>query len=160
MRYAALCLLAATLSAGAAEKKVHIVYMGGNDCPPCRAWRVAELPKLEKMESFQRVKFTYVEKLIASPVPPSLFMPSDVKPYKDQLDAASGGAIGSPQTAILVDGRVYDYYFGTRDAAQIDSMIKAIEQGKGYPFDRCVKRDRQKKCDSPITATRPTSTTR
>jgi hypothetical protein len=134
------------LSAIAAEKNIHIVYMGGKDCPPCRAWRATELPKLQKMAAFQRVRFTYVEKLIKSPVPPSLFLPSEVVPYKDQLDTASNGIIGSPQTAVMVDGKVYDYFWGVRNASDFEGMIKAINEGKPYPFNRCVKRKSQSEC--------------
>ena len=150
MHRQALVSMAATLffaaAAPAADKAVHIVYMGGNDCPPCRAWRANELPKLEKMESFKRAKFTYVDKLIGSSVPPWIFLPSDVKPYKDKLDAAANGVIGSPQAALIVDGQVYDYWFGTRTAAQYDAMLRAIYEGRKYPFDRCLRRQSQEKC--------------
>ena len=142
-------LAAASLAACAAlaePPKVHIIYMGGNDCPPCRAWRAQELPKLEKTEAFKRVKFSYVEKLIRSGVPPSIFLSSDVKPYKDQLDEASNGIVGSPQTAILVDGKVYDYYFGVRKAKDMERMLNAIHDGKAYPFARCLKRETQTRC--------------
>lgn len=132
--------------ATAAERKVHIVYMGGNDCPPCRAWRATELPKLQKMQAFQRAQFSHVEKLIKASVPPSFFLPSEVRPYKDQLDAASNGIIGSPQTAVIVDGKVFDYYHGTRTAAQIEEMLVAIYEGRDYPFTRCVKRESMTKC--------------
>ncbi len=138
-------LVACPLAAGA-DHRIHIVYMGGNDCPPCRAWRATELPKLEKMEVFKRGQFTYVEKLIKSGVPPSLFIPAEVRPYKDQLDEASNAMIGAPQTAIFVDGKVYDYYWGTRTAADIERMLNAIYDGKPYPFDRCVRRETQTKC--------------
>ena len=140
----ALCALSSGLAA--AEPKVHIIYMGGNDCPPCRAWRATELPKLKEMESFRRARFSYVEKLIGSPVPPSIFMPSEVKPYKDQLDSASNRIIGSPQTAVIVDGKVYDYWHGTRTAADFDRLLRAIYDGKEYPFPRCLKRETASKC--------------
>jgi hypothetical protein len=139
-------LVVATSILAAGPKKIHIVYMGGNDCPPCRAWRANELPKLQQIESFKRTRFSYVEKLIHSGVPPSLFLPSEVKPYKDKLDAASNGLVGSPQVAILVDGEIYDYYFGTRTAADMDRMLRAIYGGKPYPFKRCLKRKTQETC--------------
>jgi hypothetical protein len=139
-------LVICPLIAVAADYKVHIVYMGGNDCPPCRAWRATELPKLEKTEAFKRAQFTHVEKLIKSSVPPAFFLPAEVRPYKDQLDEASSGMIGSPQTAILVDGKVYDYYWGTRTAPEVERMLNSIYDGKPYPFERCVKRESQTKC--------------
>jgi len=143
-------LLAATFAAlafpAAADHKIHMIYMGGNDCPPCRAWRATELPKLKEMEAFKRTQFVYVEKLIGSTVPPSLFLPSEARPYKDILDAAANGLIGSPQTAIIVDGKLYDYYYGSRAAADIERMLKAIYDGKPYPFPRCLKRESASKC--------------
>ena len=150
VRTLAIFAFAAAAGLAMAQQKpppaVHLIWMGGNDCPPCKAWRMTELPKLEKSAEFQAVKFTYVEKLIGSPVPPSIFMPSEVKPYKDQLDEASGGVSGSPQCAVIVDGKVYDYWHGIRNAGQIEKMLVAIRTGKGYPFKRCVKYDRKRVC--------------
>jgi hypothetical protein len=118
---------------------VHIVYMGGNDCPPCVAWRRTELPKLEKSAEFASVKFSYVTKVIASSVPPGFFLPGDVKPYKDKLDDASSGRVGSPQVAILVNGEVFDYFLASRSAEEYERMLAAVRTGTTYPFDRCVK---------------------
>jgi hypothetical protein len=127
--------------------RIHIVYMGGDDCPPCAVWRKTELPKLEKSELFRSAKFTYVSKLIRSQVPPSLFLPLDVRPYKDKLDLASGGAIGSPQTAIIVNDEVFDYYFGSRSAASILKMLEAIATGSEYPFERCLRITKTRTCE-------------
>lgn len=126
---------------------IHIVYMGANDCPPCAAWRSSELPKLEQSPEFSAIKFSYVIKLIDSPVPPR-FLPAEVKPYKDKLDAASSGRHGSPQIAVLVNEEVFDYIQGTRSAAEIERMIFAIRTGEQYPFERCVKASKKwMKCD-------------
>ena len=122
------------------KPKVHLIYMGGNDCPPCVAWRQFELPKLQKTLSFQAIEFDYVTKLIRSPVPASFFLPQAVKPYKDLLDTASGRAGGSPQFALLVDGRIHDYYFGTRDANVTEQMLQAALTGSPYPVPkRCLQ---------------------
>lgn len=119
--------------------EIHMVYMGGNDCPPCVAWRRFDLPQLEKSPRFQSIKFSHVQKVVRSAVPPMFFLPDDVKPLKEVLDAANGGSSGSAQVAILVNGAVYDYYFGTRDAASIEKMITSIQDGTPYPFARCIK---------------------
>jgi len=118
---------------------IHVVYMGGDDCPPCKAWRQSELPKLEKTEAFKSIRFSYVLKSIRSAVPARFFLPAEVKPYKEQLDAASAGRTGSPHFALIVNGAVYDYYFGTRSAASVEEMILAVQNGDPYPFDRCLK---------------------
>lgn len=130
--------------ASRAASSIHIVYMGGNDCPPCVAWRAFELPKLRKTAEFQdpRVRFTHVEKVISSPVPPAFFLPADVKPYKSVLDAAGNGGPGSAQVAILVDGKVHDYFFGTRTADEYQAMLRSVLTGTPYPTERCVQMSR------------------
>jgi hypothetical protein len=122
---------------------VHIIWMGGSDCPPCVAWRQFELPKLQRSPEFAAVRFSYVVKTIGSSVPASFFLPAEVKPYKDQLDEASAGRHGSPQAAILVNGKVYDYFHGVRSAEDFERMLVAIRTGNEYPFTRCLKVSRQ-----------------
>jgi hypothetical protein len=118
---------------------VHFIWMGGNDCPPCVAWRAEQLPKLEKTAVFKTVLFSYVPKSIKSPVPPRFFLPEAVKPYKEKLDAASAGRVGSPQVAVLVDGQLFDYFFGVRSAEDIEEMLLAARDGGRYPFPRCLR---------------------
>jgi len=128
------------------DHRILIVYMGGNDCPPCVHWRANDLPRLKTTEAFRSVTFTYVQKTIQSPVPPAMFLPAEAKPYKDQLDAAGGGRGGSAQVAIVVDGEVFDYYFGARSAEEVEQMILSIRNGTKYPFERCLRRDASKGC--------------
>jgi hypothetical protein len=118
---------------------VHFIWMGGNDCPPCVAWRAEQLPKLEKTAVFRTVLFSYAPKSIKSTVPPRLFLPEAVKPYKEKLDAASAGRSGSPQAALLVDGQVFDYFFGARSAEDLEEMLLAARDGGKYPFPRCLR---------------------
>ena len=132
----------------AATPAIHLVWMGGNDCPPCVAWRKDELPKLQNSEAFKGVTFSYVTKVIRSPVPSSFFLPSEVKPFKEKLDYASSGRSGSPQTALIVNGEIYDYFSGVRDAAQIQTMLDAVRNDTKYPFLRCVKMSTERgKCE-------------
>ena len=126
--------------------KIHIVYMGGDDCPPCVAWRKTELPKLEKTEAFKSVQFSFVNKLIKSPVPSAFFLPQEVKPLKDKLQEASAGRSGSPHLALVVNGEVFDYYFGVRSADEVEQMILSVRDGKPYPFEHCVKIAGMGKC--------------
>jgi hypothetical protein len=121
------------------DVSIHLIHMGGNDCPPCRAWRALELPKLQSSKTFASIKFSYVTKTIGSPVPPAFFLPDEVKPLKAILDVAGGGSPGSPQVALVVNGKVFDYWWGTRSAEEIEKMILSV-QGKGeYPLTRCLR---------------------
>ena len=136
---AAASVAQATALAGLPAPKIQMIYMGGNDCPPCVAWRGLELPKLEKTAVFKSIQFLYVTKAVGSTVPSLMFLPADVKPYKEQLDVAGAGNGGSSQTAIMVNGEVFDYYFGTRSTSEIEERLLAIRAGGRYPFARCLE---------------------
>ncbi|MBC7720288.1 MAG: hypothetical protein H7Z77_10945 [Chitinophagaceae bacterium] len=134
-----ICCGAPVVSAQAPQPSVQLVWMGGNDCPPCVAWRKDELPKLQKSEEFKGITFSYVSKVIRSTVPASFFLPAEVKPYKDKLDYASSGRGGSPQAALIVNGEVFDYFHKTRTASEIEAMLNAVRNNTKYPFERCLK---------------------
>lgn len=121
------------------KPSIHLIVMGGDDCPPCRAWKLFELPKLQSTNAFRGIVFSYVHKWIRASIPPVEDLPSEVQPHKAQLDKASGGFWGSPQTALIVNGNVYDYYWGTRDAKTVTHMIQSIQTGAPYPFKACIK---------------------
>ena len=134
---ASLCHFAAMAQAAPDSPNIHMIYMGGSDCPPCVGWRTFELPKLKKTAVFTTIRFTMIEKTIQSPVPPTFFLPEDVKPYKRKLDEASSRLGGSSQIAIMVNGEVFDYYFGSeRSADDVERMLIAIKTGTKYPFER------------------------
>ena len=136
-------------AATAQRPTIHMVVMGGNDCPPCVAWRGLEFPKLQQMPVFQSIQYSYVTKAVQSPVPAMVFLPDEVKPYKEQLDEAGSRRTGSPQVAIIVNGKIYDYYFGTRTAQEIERMLLAIQGTGKYPFKRCLKVNLARHCEVP-----------
>jgi len=118
---------------------VHLIWMGGDDCPPCVVWRIEHLPKLQKTAVFKTVMFSYVPKSIRASVPARFYLPEAVKSYKEILDKASAGRIGSPQVAVLVNGQVFDYFFGARSAEDMEEMLLAARDGGKYPFPRCLR---------------------
>jgi len=126
--------------AGIDPRTVIFVHMGGNDCPPCVAWRANELPKLQASEQFRKIRFAYVVKTVKAPVPPAALLPPELRPFKNQLDVASGGRSGSPHQAFIVEGQIYDYWFGAKGADDIEAAVAAILEGTRYPHRRCLKR--------------------
>jgi hypothetical protein len=154
----AICAFAVAAPASIAQERrvlgkpraVHVVYMGGNDCPPCVAWRASELPKLEQTEIFRLVRFSMVTKTVRSPVPAAAFLPDEVKPYKARLDLASGGNIGSAQVAILVDGEVYDYSFAAPPAEDFEQRLIAAYWGLPDAIPRCLQRGPKWSCITPV----------
>ncbi len=136
--------------AAPAPLSIHVVYMGGNDCPGCVAWRATELPRLQASPVFKRIRFSMVTKLLRATVPPTFFLPDEVKPLKAMLDQANGGFGGSPQVAVVVNGELRDYYFGTRSAAQIERMVRSLERARPYPFTACMKLNKSGGCAEPV----------
>jgi hypothetical protein len=134
---------------GQDNPRIHIVYMGGTDCPPCVTWRALEYPKLAATDVFKRIRYTHVEKVIRSTVPPKFFLPTDVKPLKEKLDYAANGMSGSPHTVIMVDGEVFDYKFGTYSASELEARLLAIESNRTYEYSRCTRRQDQRVCLQP-----------
>ena len=118
-------------------ERVRFIHMGGNDCPPCVAWRGLELQKLEKSPTFKAIRYSYVVKAIRSPVPAEVFLPDELKQLKARLDHASAGKARSPHQVLIVDGEVYDYWIGALDASEIEAKIAAITGGTPYPGTRC-----------------------
>ena len=121
------------------KSRIRFINMGGNDCPPCVAWRALELPKLQASTVFKGVNYSYVIKSIWSPVPSEMFLDAEVKPLKAKLDTAGGGRGGSAQQVLVVDNEVYDYWFGSMDAKDLEARVTAISSGTSYPGPRCVR---------------------
>ena len=121
------------------QPDIHLIWMGGDDCPPCKAWRTTELPQLLAAPEFQGVRFSYVVKPIRASVPPAAQLPPEVRPLKHVLDLASGGRTGSPQAALIVNGQVYDYYVSARPADTVLEMIGAARGEWRYPLTRCLQ---------------------
>ena len=136
---AVLVFLLSCSAAAQAPHDVHIVYMGGDDCPPCVFWRLSELPRLKETDVWRSVTFSFVNKTVRSAVPAKSALPPQVQPFKDKLDAAGGRNIGSPQIAFIVDGEVYDYFFGGPTALEMETRMLAAIKGQDYGR-RCTER--------------------
>lgn len=96
------------------DSVIDLVYLGGSDCPYCRAWEANELPRLREMPDYQHIRFTHVSKVIRSPVPDKSRLPAHLAPMHDEMIRQTGGRSGSPQFVLLVDGRAVDGGFGTQ----------------------------------------------
>jgi hypothetical protein len=110
------CLWTAEVAAQARVKPdsiIDLVYLGGPDCPYCRAWEAKELPKLRAMEEFKHIRFTHVLKKIPEPVPPPAELPAHLKPMYGEMIRLTKNRGGSPQFVLLLDGVVVRGGFGT-----------------------------------------------
>ena len=124
----------------AVKPEIKFLYMSGTGCGPCEFWLAEELPKLQKTDVYKHIKYYTINKSIRSSVPPRFFLHNDLKPLKEELDRASGGQTGSAQTVILVNGKVYDYAFGSPAVDDLRVTFEALLAGKASPFPRCTLR--------------------
>ena len=151
LRHAIGFLLAVAALAGHAEEPViDFVHMGDDDCPPCMYWRAMELPQLRKLPEFARLRFTHVRKSIRSTVPPASAFPPEIRHLQPALAEAANGAVGSPQQALLVDGKVVDYWIGIGagkgDAPHIAAFVRTILAHEPPPRATCTKLATQGSC--------------
>jgi hypothetical protein len=151
----AVCLIFVPLASSAQDKsggkKIDFVNMGGDDCPPCVDWRKTELPKLQATPEFKLIRYTHVTKFIRSGVPGGFWFPAEVTHLQPVLKEASNGNTGSPHQALLVNGEVVDYWFGTSkgNADAIVKMIQAIQQDLPLPRKTCRKLGTLSSCQIP-----------
>lgn len=131
--------------------RIDVVHLGGNDCPPCVLWRAIELPKLKAMPEWHLIRFHHVTKAIQAPVPPAFFFPAETKHLQPALKEAANGWSGSPQQAILVNGKVVDYWYGSSkgDAQTIAAIVRALHEGKPPPREPCAQLDTRHTCKKP-----------
>ena len=130
------CLFATAVSAQVRVRPdsiIDLVYLGGPDCPYCRAWEAKELPRLREMREFEHIRFTHVPKTIRQPVPEPAQLPAHLKPLYDQMVGKTGGRGGSPQFVLLLDGVAVRGGFGTRtyhDLLPVMTELVTIKTGK------------------------------
>lgn len=116
---------------------IDLVYLGGPDCPYCRAWEAKELPRLRAMEEFKHIRFTHVLKRIPQPVPGPAELPAHLKPHYDQLVRQTRGRGGSPQFVLLVDGIAVHGGFGTASYHELMPTLTEVvtkKTGKIMPL--------------------------
>jgi hypothetical protein len=136
------CLLAVAAIAQArvrSDSIIDLVYLGGPDCPYCRAWEARDLPELRKMEEYKHIRFTHVLKRIPQPVPQAEQLPAHLKPMYDQMVRQTNGRGGSPQFVLLLDGVAVQGGFGTQAYyALLPALTElvAAKTGKPMPLPR------------------------
>jgi hypothetical protein len=109
-----------------ADSVIDLVYLGGPDCPYCRAWEANELPRLREMPDYRHIRFTHVLKVIASPVPEQSRLPAHLQPMYGELVRQTGGRSGSPQFVLLVDGNAVDGGFGTQAYHRLLPLVSEL----------------------------------
>jgi hypothetical protein len=85
----------------ASPAEVTVIYVGADDCAPCRIWRRDRLPTFAGSREFKRLTYREVNS-------PKLFdllkdehWPADLRQYRDALDRSAG----VPLWFVVADGQ-------------------------------------------------------
>ena len=123
-------LWAATKVSIREDSVIDVVYMGGTDCPPCRMWKIFDLPKLRESKEFPHIRFTEVKKWIPDPVPAAKDLPEHLQSMHDELERVINSKKGSPFFALLVDGKGVKGGFGQSAYDAIRPLITELVDRK------------------------------
>lgn len=100
--------LAAVVVAGCGEddlrpkSDVTVLYIGADDCAPCRTWRRDHWPRFSTSSEFARITYREVVSPKLFAVLQDEYWPDDLRGYRADL----GKGAGVPQWIAVADGKV------------------------------------------------------
>lgn len=100
--------LAATLGPASARPDVQVIYIGGQDCPPCQRWRSSHQPRWLASPEFQRVAWFEIEPINLREAYDERSWPRALRPVLAQVPRKSG----TPRFLIVQDGRIVSNQLG------------------------------------------------
>jgi hypothetical protein len=103
-------------------RNVAVLYIGADDCAPCRAWRKEHWPNFVTSPEFRQLDYREV-------VSPKLFSlkddshwPDDLRRYRDEFMSRSG----VPYWVVMVDGAPTLTAQGLSEWEKVLSQLKAL----------------------------------
>jgi hypothetical protein len=99
---------AARISARPHPDSVTLVYVGADDCAPCRNWERDAEPAFRTSPLFSRITYRVVKSHSLLSVLSDDNWPVDLRPFRDQL----GPQAGVPLWFVIADGRLLTLAFG------------------------------------------------
>jgi len=90
------------------KHSVTLLYIGAEDCAPCRAWQRDEGASFRSSAEFARVTYREVKSPSLLDVLHDEYWPDDLRGYRDRL----GRRAGVPLWLIIADQEVVDQAFG------------------------------------------------
>jgi hypothetical protein len=107
----ALAVISAVLwPAPAKPKELLLLYVGAEDCAPCRAWQRGEGAQFRAAPEFAGVPYREVKSATLRDMLKDENWPQDLRGYRDQL----GAGVGVPLWLVIADDRIVDRSFGER----------------------------------------------
>ena len=116
-------LVAATLPATThAGSTIKVIYVGGQDCPPCTRWRNTYLEKWRASREYQQVDWFEIEPPKLKEAYQERFWPHELRPILDRLPRKST----TPRFLIVEDGRLLANLTGSNNWPQIVAELKKL----------------------------------
>ena len=91
-----------------AAHDVVLVYVGADDCGPCRAWQRADAPAFRSSPEFVRVAYREVKSPSVLDVMHDAYWPEDLRRYREQI----GRGAGVPLWFVIADDEIAGQGFG------------------------------------------------
>jgi len=120
----AIAAIAATEWAGLATnpaRDVMLLYVGAEDCAPCRAWKSGEGAAFLASTDFSRMSYREVRSPHLRDVLKDEHWPEDLRSYRSALRRSDG----VPLWLVVADHKIVEQHFGAE--AWRDSVLPAIK---------------------------------
>jgi hypothetical protein len=123
-----LATIAVTVWAGrtgkpAREKDVMLLYVGAEDCAPCRAWQNSEGAAFLASADFPRVTYREVKSPHLQDILKDENWPNDIRSYRDGLRRSDG----VPLWLVVADHKIVEQRFGAAEwRASVLPTIKSL----------------------------------
>ena len=98
----------ATLGRAEAAADLQVIYVGGQDCPPCRRWRATYAARWLVSPEFRKVAWVEIEPPHLKEAYQERHWPEALRPVLAQVPRKSG----TPRFLIVKDGAIVSNEFG------------------------------------------------
>lgn len=92
----------------AGTQDITLLYVGADDCAPCRAWQRGDGAAFRSSPEFTRVTYREIKAKALFDVLRDEHWPDDLKSYRDRLERRAG----VPLWLIVLDGQIVEQEFG------------------------------------------------
>ena len=96
------------MSTARAAPDVMVIYIGGQDCPPCQQWRANAHPRWLASSEFQKVSYFEIEPILLKEAYDERSWPRALRPVLEQVPRKSG----TPRFLIVHESRIVSNQLG------------------------------------------------
>ena len=112
------------MSTARAAPDVMVIYIGGQDCPPCQQWRANAHPRWLASSEFQKVSYFEIEPINLSDAYDERSWPRALRAVLAQVPRKSG----TPRFLIVQEGRIVSNQLGLSAwASTLADLKKLVE---------------------------------